>query len=57
VTVHTYHPAGEHRLVVAVYLGAEPPPIDSETLTALRERAAGLDARGGTSPPPINYKE
>jgi hypothetical protein len=37
------HPAGEHRLVVAVYLGAEPPPVDSETLSALRERAAGLD--------------
>jgi hypothetical protein len=44
------HPAGEHRLVVAAYLGAEPPTIDSETLSALRERAAGLDARGWPSP-------
>lgn len=40
------HPAGEHRLAVAVYLGAEPFPASSETLSALRERAAGLDARG-----------
>jgi hypothetical protein len=50
------HPAGEHRLVVAVYLGAEPSPVDSGTLSALRERAAGLDARAGRSRGPEGHE-
>jgi hypothetical protein len=36
---------GEHRLLGAVYLGAEPPPTDDETASALRGRATSLDAR------------
>lgn len=36
---------GEHRLAAAVYLGDEPPQITDEMMTALREAAAGLEAR------------
>ncbi|GAA2621079.1 DUF2264 domain-containing protein [Dactylosporangium fulvum] len=41
------HPPGEHRLRTAVYLGDEPPRLDDETMTALRDGAARLEVRTG----------